>query len=116
MANIHKNWLNFLSQEEIQNIHEASLQVLTDIGDRIEDRALKEKLQDSGCTQKEERILFTAELVDAALEKVPSEVIFGSRNGKQLHVKDGNIFTHTCAPSSLCVRPYHNYNISSSLH
>lgn len=95
MAKIQKNWLKFLSQEEIENIHEASMQVLTEIGVRIEDRELTEKLQDCGCTHKDGRILFTAELVNATLKKIHKEVIFGSRNGKQLHVRDGNVFTHT---------------------
>lgn len=95
MARIQKNWLQFLSQEEINSIHQATMQVLTEIGVRIEDRELTEKLQDKGCTRKEERILFTPELVDTTLKNVPSEVIFSSRNGKQLHVKDGNVFTHT---------------------
>jgi len=95
MAQIRKNWLKFLSPQEIDNIHEASLRVLTELGVRIEDRELKDKLQDCGCTLNGERVIFTAELVDATLKKVPGEVIFGSRSGRQIHVKDGNVYTHT---------------------
>ena len=97
MAQIKKNWLKLLSQEEIVNIHQASLQVLTEVGVRIEDREMTENLQDRGCTLAGQRVKFTSELIEATLEQVQNEVIFGSRGGKQIHVKDGSVYTHTGA-------------------
>jgi trimethylamine--corrinoid protein Co-methyltransferase len=95
MAQIQKHWLQFLSPQEIDSIHQTSLQILTEVGVRIEDREMTEKLQDCGCTFEGQRVKFTSPLIDAALEQVHNEVIFGSRSGKQLHVKEGSVFTHT---------------------
>jgi trimethylamine--corrinoid protein Co-methyltransferase len=95
MAQIQKNWLQFLSPQEIESIHQASLQILTEVGVRIEDREMTEKLQDCGCRLDEQRVKFAPELIDTTLEHVSDEVIFGSRSGEQIHVKHGNVFTHT---------------------
>lgn len=95
MAQIKKNWLQLLSREEIDSIHQASMQVLTEVGVRIEDGDLTGKLMDSGCTQKDNRILFAPELIEKALSGLQKEVIFGSRGGERVHVKDGSVITHT---------------------
>ena len=95
MAKIQKNWLQFLSPQEIDSIHQASLQILTEVGVRIEDREMNEKLQDCGCRLDKQRVKFSPELIDTTLEHVTDEVIFGSRSEEQIHVKDGNVFTHT---------------------
>jgi len=95
MARINKNWLQMLSQEDIDNIHQASMQVLTQVGVRIEDREMTDKLQDSGCTLKDQRVRFATEVIETALAGLQKEVVFGSRGGGRIHVKDGNVFTHT---------------------
>jgi len=94
MATIRKKWLSFLDQHEIDSIHQTSLQVLTEIGVRIEDPELNQKLQDCGCRLKEGKVLFTADIIDSALKKLPHDVIFSNRQNKRLHLKEGHVFTH----------------------
>ena len=95
MANLRKNWLQFLSVEEVKQIDQASRRVLMETGIRLEDQEIKQKLMDQGCSHKNERIQLTAEVIDEAIHGLPAEVTFGGRNGKKLHIKEGALATHT---------------------
>ena len=95
MANLRKNWLQFLSAEEVKQLDQASRRVLMETGIRLEDEEIKQKLMDQGCANKNERIQLTAKIIDEAINGLPAEVIFGGRNGKKLHIKDGALATHT---------------------
>lgn len=94
MAQIKKNWLKLLSQEEIESIHQASMQVLTEVGIRLEDRELTEELLDSGCSKKDDRIRFASALIEKALSGLQKELTFGCRSGKRVYLQDGSVFTH----------------------
>lgn len=97
MANVKKNWLNFLSQDDIRQIDQASRRVLIEIGVRLEDEDLKAKLLDQGCSNHNQRVQFTTEIIDQTIAGLQSELVLGSRSGKKLHIKDGEVVTHTGA-------------------
>ena len=95
MAQVRKNWLRFLSQEEINRIHTAALEILNQTGVRIESTDMVNRLLDEGCRQNKGRVLFSAGLVEKALAGLDREIHFSSRTGNAICVKDGNLFTHT---------------------
>ena len=97
MAQLRNNWLQYLSPQEINAIHDASMRVLTDVGIRLEDQELTEKLQDSGCGLQKGRVQFTAELIETTLAHLHHDLTLGSRSGKKIHIREGHVFTHTGA-------------------
>ena len=97
MANLRRNWLKFLSDDDVNKIDEASRQVLNEVGVRLEDTELTEKLMDKGCTNHNGRVQFPSEIIDVALAGLPNEIVFSGRGGEKLHIKDGSVATHTGA-------------------
>ncbi|MDJ0785028.1 MAG: trimethylamine methyltransferase family protein [Desulfosarcinaceae bacterium] len=95
MAELKNNWLKFLNEEDIRMIDTASRQVLSEVGIRLEDEELTAQLLDKGCTNHKARVQFPSDVIDAALADLPNEVIFGSRSGKKLHIREGSVATHT---------------------
>ena len=95
MGNLRRNWLKFLSEDDVNKIDEASRRVLNEVGVRLEDAELTEKLMDKGCTNNNGRVQFPSEVIDVALARLPNEIVFSGRSGEKLHIKDGNVATHT---------------------
>ena len=95
MAKLRKNWLSYLTQEEIKQIDAASRRVLAEVGVRIEDQELVSRLLDKGCTNEKGRVQFPSDVVDAALAGVKNEVVLVGRNGERLHLREGYVATHT---------------------
>ena len=67
MAHVKKNWLNFLSPDDIHQIDQASRRVLIEVGVRLEDEDLKAKLLDQGCGNHNQRVQFTPEIIDQTI-------------------------------------------------
>ena len=97
MAQLKKNWLQYLSPQDIDDIHNASMQVLTEVGVRIEDEEITAKLQDCGCRLEKGRVLFAADLIEKALATVRHEETMIGRGGHKIHIQEGHVFTHTGA-------------------
>ena len=49
MASLRKNWLQFLTEDEVKKIDAASRRVLIETGIKLEDQELTQKLLDQGC-------------------------------------------------------------------
>jgi trimethylamine--corrinoid protein Co-methyltransferase len=97
MASLRKNWLQFLTEDEVKKIDLASRRVLIETGIRLKDAEITQKLLDQGCRHVNKRVQLTDEIINEALEGLPSELVFGSRNGDELHIQDGLVATHTGA-------------------
>lgn len=79
-----------LTEEEINAIHEASLQVLWDPGISVENEKAKEIFKDYGATIAENgRAKIPSGMVEDALEKVPKVVKLGARKEENTMVLDG---------------------------
>lgn len=97
MANLRRNWLKFLSDDDVNKIDEASRRVLSEVGVKLEDTELTEKLMDKGCTNNNGRVQFPSEIIDVALAGLPNEIVFSGRSGEKLDIKEGSVATHTGA-------------------
>jgi trimethylamine--corrinoid protein Co-methyltransferase len=79
-----KNPLKVVSDDEIKKIHEATLQVLEDVGVKFEDEEALNLLADHGCRVDHKSMVakFPPSLVEDSLKKCPSEFTLHARNPK----------------------------------
>jgi trimethylamine--corrinoid protein Co-methyltransferase len=73
--------LKFLSSEDIQAMHEATLQVMNDVGFIWSHKESLEILMDAGCTIKKDRLCFPPDLVMDSIAKANIRPSFRGRNG-----------------------------------
>lgn len=76
------NFFKMYSDEQLQKVHEASLEVLANTGLLVEHQGALEKLADAGATVdiKLQRAFFSKELVEKCLKKMPASWVCGSRD------------------------------------
>jgi trimethylamine---corrinoid protein Co-methyltransferase len=72
--------LDLLSADQIESIHETSLQVLREIGMEVMLPEARDRLKAAGAEVRESRVTFPRELVESALETAPSSFVLHARN------------------------------------
>ena len=74
--------LQFLSQDEIQRVHELSIRVLEDIGIMVLSESVSRMLVENGCSRSEDgkRLLIPEDLVKSALSSVPKTLLLAAMN------------------------------------
>ena len=74
---MHCSNLSVLSDSEIQNIHQCSLEILAEIGIRVHLKKMRTLLADHGfqVDEGDRMVKFSAELVEGFLKKAPHEFI-----------------------------------------
>jgi len=79
-----KKFLDIVSEEEIEKIHEATLEILNDVGLVIMDRYSLQLLEDAGCNVDFDKqiVRFSPELVENSIKKCPSDFVMHARNPK----------------------------------
>jgi trimethylamine---corrinoid protein Co-methyltransferase len=86
--------LKFLSDEDIQAMHEATLQVLNEAGVFWTHKPSLDILQDAGCTVKDNRVFFPPDLVMDSVEKANKRPVIRGRNGQVNELGGGNLYFH----------------------
>lgn len=86
-------YLTPLTINEISNIHQATLRVLSEVGIMIDDPESISLLLEHGADNHGERIKIPVELVESCLELCPSQVILTGRGGR-VCLGDGTIHVH----------------------
>jgi len=72
-----------LTRNECERIHSAALEVLRDVGVKVEDAGIVESLREAGATVKDENIVHIPEdLVEWALKQCPHVARYASRQGE----------------------------------
>lgn len=90
-------WLKYLSQEEIEKIHYASLKVLEETGVSIQDTDFLKFLGNTGATVdfEKKRAKISPALVSECLKKAPGQLTFYARDPKfDIKFEKGKIFAH----------------------
>ncbi|GAB6154813.1 glycine betaine--corrinoid protein methyltransferase [Desulfosporosinus burensis] len=86
-----------LADEEVSQIHEASLKVLETIGIHTTSDRFKKLLLDNGCKEETGRILFPREVIEKALKTVPQEFkLYGRNNSPVLEIGQKKAYCQTC--------------------
>lgn len=83
----------YLSNEEIQAIHAASLRILAEVGFLLDDPAARELLCDHGAQERNGRMCLPPELVESCLQRCPAQVTLRGR-GKTVTLGDGGLYVH----------------------
>jgi len=86
--------LDVLSKDEVEAIHLATLQVLSETGVILTHREGREILVGAGAILRGERVLFPPELVLDVLAGCPRKVKFRGRDGRTAVIGDGSLHWH----------------------
>ena len=86
--------LKFLSNEDIQAMHEATLQILSEVGVIWTHQPSLEILTDAGCTMKGNRVYFPSDLVMDSIAKANKRPSVRGRNGQVNELGGGNLYFH----------------------
>ncbi|MFQ5874901.1 MAG: trimethylamine methyltransferase family protein, partial [Dehalococcoidia bacterium] len=79
-----------LSDEKLRRIHEASLEVLEDVGVKITTEAALRLLVDGGCTITDENVVrIPRRVVEEAIESAPKRVVVYNREGAEALFLEG---------------------------
>ena len=85
--------LEMLSQEEIWEIHRASLKILEGIGVRVEHEEMRMLLRERGCSVRENRVRFPQALVEDGISKIPGGFSLYGRDGtREVRLGDEQVY------------------------
>lgn len=88
-------FFQYLDENDIEGIHQASLYILEHFGVKVDDPALRSSLYEMGGQVAGERVKFPADLVEKVLEGVTREIHFTGRSGSRVELKQGNVAAHS---------------------
>ncbi len=86
--------LKLLSDEDVQTMHEATLQVLHEAGVFWTHKPSLEILQGAGCRITDNRVFFPPDLVIDSIAKANKRPVIRGRNGQVNSLGDGNLYFH----------------------
>lgn len=96
---LNSNYLKFLSEEEIQTLHESTLEILDNIGIIIDNKELQGILTEEGAKVERETdiVKLPPELVEEAIERTPEEFSLYERGPGENEIKvgGGTLHSHT---------------------
>ena len=82
--------LNFLTSSDIEKIHQASLEVLSEVGVKITHPEIRRLLLEAGAKEGNNFILlFPPDLIETSLQKAPRSILFEDLAGTTVEVKPG---------------------------
>src|SRR5512138_988193 len=86
--------LRFLSNEDIQSMHEATLQVLSEVGVIWTHKPSVKFLLDAGCTMNGNRVCFPPDLVMKSIATANKRPCVRGRNGQVNELGSGDLYFH----------------------
>lgn len=91
---MHKPLFDILNKGDIEQIHNASVQVLEKLGVRIEDREIREKLHGHGCHIENDRVRFNINLIEAMLNNVKRKITLTNMAGVNMDINEDSALSH----------------------
>ena len=86
--------LKFLSDQDVQAMHEATLRVLNEAGVFWTHKPSLEILQEGGCTVRDNRVFFPPDLVMDSVAKANKRPVIRGRNGQVNELGNGTLYFH----------------------
>mgnify|MGYP001820541159 FL=1 len=86
--------LTFLSPEDVEGIHTATLQILSEIGVLMTHTQAREILSGAGARVDRDRVRIPADVVESALSGCPATLALRGRNGQVELLGDGKLHWH----------------------
>ncbi|EHQ90593.1 trimethylamine--corrinoid methyltransferase [Desulfosporosinus youngiae] len=88
---------DYFSEEELIQVHEASLELLKRTGIHTISERFKKVLLDNGCQEENDRILFTQDVIEKALKTVPKQFkIYGRDPRYVVEMGSRQAYAQTC--------------------
>jgi trimethylamine--corrinoid protein Co-methyltransferase len=84
----------FLSPQEVESIHQATLRILGEVGVILNHAGGRKILSEAGASIQNERVLFPPELVEKCVSQCPKTVSVCGRDGTVRTLGDGNLYFH----------------------
>ena len=89
--------LKYLTQADVEKIHEATLQLLEKTGIRSQSERYLSKAKEVGLTVEDNVIYFPRKMVEKGLSTAPSHfTIYGRDENRHVHMGEKNAYNHTC--------------------
>lgn len=76
------SFANLLTQEQVERIHDASLEILEEVGLRVRYEPARELFKEHGCNVEEERVRFPRAVVEKYRKLAPPSFTFHARDPK----------------------------------
>jgi trimethylamine--corrinoid protein Co-methyltransferase len=76
------SFANLLTQEQVQRIHDASLEILEEVGLKVRYEPARDLFKEHGCSVEDERVKFPRAVVEKYRKLVPSSFTFHGRDPK----------------------------------
>jgi len=83
-----------ISAEDVESVHKATLQVLSEVGILLDHPEIRAKLQDSGATLNADRVYLPPELVEKSIQSAGKIVATRGRKGQTVTLGDGKLHWH----------------------
>jgi len=88
-------YFQYLTENEIEDIHETSLCILENIGVKIDDPEMRNCLNEMGGQIEGDRVKFNKAIVEKVLDGISREISFIGRGGNKVDIKPGHVVTHS---------------------
>lgn len=98
------SYLSFLNENDLQQLKDASLSLLENVGMKIEDEEVRKKLASFGCIIKSDRVLFPRDFIDVVTADAQSNIPF-KRNNFSFNLEQGFPRTHSTGGTPWVVDP-----------
>lgn len=76
------SFATLLTQEQVEQVHEASLEILQEVGLKVRYEPARDLFKAHGCSVEDERVKFPRAVVERYRKMVPSSFTFGGRDPK----------------------------------
>jgi trimethylamine--corrinoid protein Co-methyltransferase len=97
--------LQVLTEEEVEAIHQSTLQVLADIGIVLDHDEARSILIGAGATGRDNRVFLPPELVEPALLKCPAQVTILGRGEQSVAIGAGSLAWHNLGGAASVYEP-----------
>ena len=105
-ASSHQPHIRMLSDDQIRDLHLATLEVLERTGVSVQDARACELLKKAGARVDGERVRISADLVDRAIRSAPERVVISARTGERvMPLEAGRVFFGTGSDTPNTIDP-----------
>ena len=88
-------FMSYLNREQLEKLHQSGIAILQKFGMRVEDPAMRDLLVQNGCTAEGERVKFSEDLIEKAVQNQKKQVTMTARNGASVDFRLGNTYSHS---------------------
>lgn len=108
MINIinNKGFMEYVSKENIEQIHQAGLDILYKYGIKVQDPEVRKLMEEYSCKVEGERVKIPREIIEKVLKNLKKKITFIGADGKLIIIQPGVTATHATGGAPFCLDPY----------